>query len=193
MTDDGRPVVLVVEDQPDVAETYELWLADEYEVRRAATGEEALSLVEGTDVVLLDRMMPGLSGDEVLSEIRARGVDCRVAMVSAVDPDFDIVEMGFDDYVTKPPRREDLLGTIEDLLERSEYQSHVRRQRSLARKKALLEDQKSPEELAASDAFQDLLAEIESLREETDEASDQLADDTAFLATLRDLTEDEDD
>jgi len=193
MTPDGRPVVLVVEDESDVAETYEFWLADEYEVRVANSGDAALELIDDdVDVVLLDRMMPGMSGDEVLAEIRAREVDCRVAIVSAVDPDFDIVEMGFDDYVTKPPRRDELLQTIENLLERSEYAEHVRRRRSLARKKTLLESQKTPEELADSDAFAGLEAEIEDLREELDEESEQLADDTAFLATLRDLTGEED-
>jgi len=57
---------------------------------------------ETVDVVLLDRMMPGMSGQEVLAAIRERGLDCRVAMVTAVDADFDVIEMGFDEYLGKP-------------------------------------------------------------------------------------------
>ena len=54
MSGTDEPVVLVVEDEPDVGETYELWLAGDYEVRRASTGTEALeALDEDVDVVLL--------------------------------------------------------------------------------------------------------------------------------------------
>ena len=188
-----KPSVLVVDDEAEVADVYALRLRGEYEVETAYGGAEALERVDDDiDVVLLDRRMPDVSGDDVLGAIRNRGLDCRVVMITAVDPDFDIVEMGFDDYVTKPPRRDELLQTIENLLERSEYAEHVRRRRSLARKKTLLESQKTPEELADSDAFAGLEAEIEDLREELDEESEQLADDTAFLATLRDLTGEED-
>ncbi|MFB6120251.1 MAG: response regulator [Halobacteriaceae archaeon] len=193
MTDDGRPVVLVVEDEPDVAETYEFWLADEYEVRRAESGDDALELVDDeVDVILLDRMMPGTPGDEVLREMRDRGIDCPVAMVSAVDPGFDVIEMGFDDYVAKPPRRDELLETVAELLERATYERDVRRLRTLIRKKALLEAEKSPEQLAANDAFGRLRDDIEALRAELQAESEPLADDVAFVSALRDLTDDED-
>ena len=137
---DDRPTILIVEDEPDVAETYELWLASDYDTRVAANGEEALDEIdETTDVVLLDRMMPRMSGDEVLEEIRERGFECSVAMVTAVDPDFEIIEMGFDDYLTKPPTREELVGAVEDMLSRTEYADDVREYRSLLSTRAALE------------------------------------------------------
>jgi len=186
---DAEPVVLVVEDEPDVAETYALWLEADHEVRRAASGEAALeTLDDDVDVVLLDRMMPGMSGDEVLERIRERGVDVRVAMVTAVDPDFDVVAMGFDDYVTKPPRREQLRDTVADLLERADYQERVREFRSLATKRALLEAEKTPAELEGSEAYASLEADIAAARAALAEDSEQLADDVGFLATLRDAT-----
>ncbi|MFU1783778.1 response regulator transcription factor [Haloarcula japonica] len=106
----AQPVVLVVEDETDIADSYELWLNNAYEVYRAETGEVALSRLDdlAVDVVLLDRMLPGISGDEVLDEIRKQGYRCRVAMVSAVQPGIDVVEMGFDGYITKPPDKEEL-------------------------------------------------------------------------------------
>jgi len=100
------PLVLVVEDEPDLADLYAAWLGDEYRVRTAYGGQEALDELDEADdevdAILLDRRMPGLSGDEVLAAVRERGIDCRVAMVTAVEPDFDILKMGFDDYLVKP-------------------------------------------------------------------------------------------
>ena len=187
-TDD--PVVLVVEDEPDVGETYEMWLASDYEVRRAASGVAALeTLDEDVDVVLLDRMMPGMSGNEVLAELRERGHDARVAMVTAVDPDFDIVEMGFDDYVTKPPTREALVETITDLLERNERADRVREYQSLLSKRTLLETEKSEAELAESDAYARLEERIEALERDIEADEDRFLDDSEFVGALRDFEE----
>ena len=97
-----RPVVVVVDDEPDLAELYTAWLGDSYDVRTAYGGEEAVELINAdADVALVDRLMPEKSGDEVLSTVREQGYDCRVAMVTAVEPDFDIIEMGFDAYLVK--------------------------------------------------------------------------------------------
>jgi DNA-binding response OmpR family regulator len=91
-------VVLVVDDEPDVADSYAAFLRDRYDVRTAYGGEPALAaLDEDIDVVLLDRRMPDMFGDEVLESIRGRGFECRVAMITAVDPDVDIIDMEFDD------------------------------------------------------------------------------------------------
>ena len=190
--DEDRPVVLIVEDEPDVAETYELWLHDRYDVRRAEDGPTALDVVDDSvDVVLLDRMMPGMSGDEVLAEIRERGIDCRVAMVTAVDPDFDIIEMGFDDYVSKPPTKDGLIETIQALLERSDYAADVREYRSLLATRAALASEKSDGELGASDEFADLEARIEAAEAEIETEQDRLVDDATFVSALRELTGDE--
>jgi DNA-binding response OmpR family regulator len=190
MSATDEPVVLVVEDEPDVGETYELWLAGEYEVRRAATGTEALdALDEDVDVVLLDRMLPGMSGKAVLSELRDRGHDAQVAMVTAVDPDFDIVEMGFDAYVTKPPTRETLVETITDLLERGERAGRVRGYHSLLAKRAALEGGKSETELAESDAYAELQARIAALEDDLEADEDRLLDDSEFVGALRDFEE----
>ena len=190
MSATDEPVVLVVEDEPDVGETYELWLAGDYEVRRAATGTGALeALDEDVDVVLLDRMLPGMSGEEVLSELRDRGHDVQVAMVTAVDPDFDIVEMGFDAYVTKPPTRETLLETITDLLERRERTDRVREYRALLSKRAALEGGKSGTELVESDAYDELEERIAALEDDLEADEDRLLDDSEFVGALRDFEE----
>mgnify|MGYP000689979869 FL=1 len=188
MSDPDAPVVLIVEDEPDVAETYNLWLQDGYEVRVAQNGDEALDMLdEDVDVVLLDRMMPGLSGDEVLSRIRESGYECRVAMVTAVEPDFDILEMGFDSYLTKPIRSEQLHETVENLLERSAYDGLLQEYYSLVEKQATLEATKSSAELAESDDYEELTERIDELQDDLSETLGGIEDDEDFIATLRGL------
>ena len=194
MSDSDRPVVLIVEDEPDVAETYRLWLRDDYEVQMAHDGEQGLSKLNAeVDVVLLDRMMPGLSGDEVLDRIRERGFDCRVSMVTAVEPDFEILEMGFDAYLSKPIRSEEIHETVENLLERSDYDALLQDYYSLVEKRATLEATKSSAELAESDQYDELKAEIAELRDELSETLGGIEDDADFIATLRGLSTSEEE
>ena len=188
MSENG--VVLVVEDAPDVAETYRRWLASTYEVRVVEDGDTALSrLDESVDVVLLDRMMPETSGDEVLAEIRERGIDCRVAMVSAVDPDFDVVEMGFDAYVTKPPKRDELLSTIDRLLDRAELDDDMQEYYSLVARKGALEAEKSASELEDSEAYTTLLDRIDRAEAVVDDELGDLRSDTEFVGAVREIDE----
>ncbi len=192
MSDSDRPVVLIVEDEPDVAETYRLWLRDEYEVQMAHDGDEGLAkLDEDVDVVLLDRMMPGLSGDEVLDQIRERDLDCRVSMVTAVEPDFDILEMGFDAYLSKPIRSEELHETVENLLARSEYDVLLQRYYSLVEKRATLEATKSDAELSESDEYDALKGEIAELQDDLSDTLGGIGNDEDFIASLRGLSADE--
>ena len=153
-----RPLVLVVEDEPDLADLYAAWLGDEYRVRTAYGGNEALDVLDeagdDVDALLLDRRMPGLSGDEVLDAVTDRGIECRVAMVTAVEPDFDIIEMGFDDYLVKPVTSDTLRDTDKTLLTRNDYDAGVQDLFSLTSKKAMLEAEKSASELADNEEYQ---------------------------------------
>ena len=175
------PLVLVVEDEPDLADLYAAWLGDEYRVRTAYGGQEALEELNATDnevdAILLDRRMPGLSGDEVLSAVRERGVDCRIAMVTAVEPDFDILKMGFDDYLVKPVTSDTLRETVEGLLRRGEYDTEMQELFSLTWKKAMLEAEKSVSELASNDEYQRLTDRIGELRSKADESLEAVAGD----------------
>jgi two-component system response regulator AdeR len=188
MSGSEAPVVLIVEDEPDVTETYRLWLETDYEVRTATDGDEGIEkLDESVDVVLLDRMMPGLSGDEVLEYIRDRGLECRVAMVTAVEPDFDILEMGFDTYLSKPVRSDQLTETVENLLERSEYDTLLQEYYALVEKQATLEATKSQTELATSEEYDRLQSEIDDIRAELSETLGGIEDDEDFIATIREF------
>ncbi len=194
MSESDSPVVLIVEDEPDVAETYKLWLQSDYTVRLGKSGDEGLELLDDqVDVVLLDRMMPGLSGDEVLTEIRERELGCRVAMVTAVEPDFDILEMGFDAYLSKPIRSEQLHDTVANLLERSEYDSMLQEYYALVEKKATLEATKSSAELADNEKYGSLTEQIDEMRDGLDDTLGGIEDDDDFIATLRGLDNDDEE
>ena len=161
------PVVLVVDDDDDIRGTYELWLDDDWEIRTAEDGEAALEALDSSvDVVLLDRMMSGLSGREVLEVIRAREADPRVVMVTAVDPDVDVVEMEFDAYVTKPIDREELDETVRTMLERREYDDRLQEYYALVEKRAALEAKKIDDALADDERYAALTRRIEALEAE---------------------------
>jgi DNA-binding response OmpR family regulator len=185
---DEHPVVLIVEDEPDLADLYATWLDDEYRVRVAYGGREALEeLDEDVSVVLLDRRMPDLSGDEALAEIRSRGFDCRVAMVTAVEPDFDIVAMGFDDYLVKPVSKDALHDTVSNLLLRNAYDEGVQELFALASKKALLESEKGPTALAESEEYRELDEQLTELRRELDETLDEFDEGDDLSALYHDI------
>jgi DNA-binding response OmpR family regulator len=182
------PVGLVVDDEPDLASLYATHLRDHYEVRTATSGEGALDeLDNGVDVVLLDRRMPDLDGDAVLDRIRSRGLNCRVALVTAVDPEFDILELGLDAYLCKPASGDELRETVSALLSRTEYDTQVQELFALLSKRAVLEATKTQAELDASDEFADLQSRIEDVRESTDRLTGGF-DDADYLAAFRDLT-----
>ncbi|PSQ08281.1 DNA-binding protein [Halobacteriales archaeon QS_5_70_15] len=187
----GRATVLIVEDETPLVDIYARWLGEEYHVRTAQNGDAALErLDEEVDVVLLDRLMPGMSGDEVLDEIEGIGLSPRVAMATAVEPDFDIVRMGFDDYLTKPIDRGELLETVAGLLSRDSFAELEREYYALVEKQAALQSAKSAEELERSEEYADLQSRIEALSQELDAVMPEMGDGD-FVAMIRDIEAEE--
>jgi DNA-binding response OmpR family regulator len=122
-----QPVVLVVDDEPGLADLYAVWLKETCDTRVAYSGRAALcELDDSVDIVLLDRRMPTLSGDEVAAEIRAKGLDCLVCMVTAVDADFDLVEIGIDEYLQKPVSQAQLQEVADRLFARTRLPERYR-------------------------------------------------------------------
>jgi len=165
-----------------MAELYAAWLAESHDTRTAYDGAEAMDRIdESVDVVFLDRRMPGMSGDDVLTAVDEQGLDCRVVMVTAVDPDFDIIEMPFDDYITKPVGRSDLLDAVESMLTRDAYDDQLQRYFAMASKKATLESEKNFAELEAHEEYHEVSQRVERLREKADSAVTEIDDfETAF-------------
>jgi DNA-binding response OmpR family regulator len=168
------PVVLIVDDEGVVADVYAELLDEEYECQVAYSGEAAIEAYgPNVDVVLLDRRIPDIPGDEVLTALRGKDGDSRIAMVTAVQPDFDVLDMGFDDYLVKPVSPDDLAGTVAKLLELSAYSTEVRRYYALAATRACLEAEKSMHELEANDDYRELRAELSTLEADLDRALEE--------------------
>ena len=167
--------VLVVDNQPAVAEAYQSYLMESYDVRLAFDGETALEkLDDSVDVVLLDRRMPALSGDEVLSHIRARGHECQVAMVTSTKPDVDVIDMGFDEYLMKPVSEDTLLSTVEGLLDRRDYDETLQEYYTSAKKYAALKAERSAEALEDTEEFKRLRRRVRRLGGDVEQAFDRI-------------------
>ncbi len=115
--------ILIVEDEPSLSEPLAFLLRREgYDTAVSGDGRAALAEFDrsGADLVLLDLMLPGLSGTEVCRELRTRST-VPIIMLTAKDSEVDIVvglELGADDYVTKPYSSRELLARIRAVLRR---------------------------------------------------------------------------
>lgn len=119
-----RRKILVVEDDRTLRQALTFNLAREgYEAVTAADGENAMAIARAQrlDLILLDVMLPGMSGVEVLRTLRREGIDTPVIVLSAKGEEIDRVvglKVGADDYVAKPFSRPELLARIEAVLRR---------------------------------------------------------------------------
>jgi two-component system, OmpR family, response regulator RegX3 len=125
------PRVLLVDDEPDIVEplTYALE-QDGFEVASVAEGEAALHLARSNtfDVVILDVMLPGMSGIDVCRTLRSES-DVPIVMLTARDAEVDRVlglELGADDYVTKPFSAAELASRVRAILRRRELDREPR-------------------------------------------------------------------
>lgn len=151
---DDRPTVLIVDDEEETADLFAEFLDGDYATLTAYGGEEALDrLTADVDVVLLDRSMPGTTGDEVLSTIRDRGVDCRVVMVTAVEPNTDVIDLDFDEYLVKPVSRETLIDAVERMLVRKSHDHELQEVFAIASKMATLESKMDIDDLESSEKY----------------------------------------
>lgn len=171
------PTVLAVDDDQGHLDLFEIWLAEEYDVRTAADGTEALERFDRTvDVVLLDRNMPGLSGDEVLVRLRDQPAHCRVVMVTAADLDDEAIPLPFDDYLVKPLTREDLETAVEQALSHANYGRLQDELYTVASRIAILETHIDYLELADNDDYRALRERFDELQAEFDSLTGDFGD-----------------
>ncbi len=118
------PRILIVDDEPEIVRGLEDNLRYEgYQTFSAPDGEQALALAsrEAPDLIVLDLMMPRLSGWDVCRALRARGIDVPIIMLTARGEEIDRVrglELGADDYITKPFALRELLARVRAVLRR---------------------------------------------------------------------------
>ena len=118
-----KPSILVVDDDPNISRLEQLYLEKEnYEVRTADSGDAALAEFRRLppDLILLDVMLPGMDGYQVLKNVRKAG-NIPVIMVTARGETFDKVlclELGADDYITKPFDGKEMVARVKAVLRR---------------------------------------------------------------------------
>src|SRR5882724_11778179 len=126
----ARPVVLVVDDDPGVRESFRLILEDHYDVVDVPDGPSALDVVRASavDLVLLDIRLPGMDGIEVLERIKVLDERIEVLLVTAVKTvrtAVDAMKLGAFDYLTKPFEEDELLSLSRRALERRALEREV--------------------------------------------------------------------
>ncbi len=123
--------LLIVEDQADLAKGLEVNLKKEgYAVSKAGSGEEALKLVtqENPDLIILDVMLPGMSGFDVCRQLRSKSIEIPIIMLTAKSEEIDRVvglELGADDYMTKPFSLRELQARVRARLRRQPAQGEI--------------------------------------------------------------------
>ena len=119
----NKPVVLIVEDEPGIADTLQYALRTEgFEARWCATGEAGLAQVGDAALVILDVGLPDIGGFEVFKRLRALREDLPVLFLTARGDEIDRVvglELGADDYITKPFSPRELVARVRGVLRRS--------------------------------------------------------------------------
>jgi len=178
MTAPEEGTVLVVEDEVELAESYVSVLEREHTVGMATSGSEGLAKADdGVDVVLLDRRMPDVSGDELFAALVEEGISAKVAMLTAVEPEASVVEMPFDDYITKPIDDGELLALVDVLLKRAAYDERSQQFFRLAAKKATLETAGKEH----TEEYQQLADRLQELQAEVDRTLEELSTRDAFV------------
>ena len=129
------PRILIADDNPQGVELLEAYLADgDWELDTAADGEQTLAQVAAwhPDLILLDVMMPRISGFEVCKRLRAEAAtrDIAILMITALDQPSDIeraVEAGTDDFLSKPINKSELLLRVRSMLKARQYKRELER------------------------------------------------------------------
>ena len=160
--------VLILEDERMIADIFADYFSESYHTQYVPTGTEALeAYTADTDLVIIDRKLEGMSGDTVAARIRAEHEQQLLLCVSGVEPDSDIYELEYDDYIHKPVEEAEMRTRMELLLNRAALDSTARTYLSLRSKQLALIDTHG-KAATKMDGYKNCTAQIEELDLSTD-------------------------
>lgn len=163
------PEVLVVEDETSQRRMYARWLED-YSVKTASNETEIYEkLSEETAVILLDRVLNTKESDKIAEDIKDMFPGIEIIMITAVEPEADIVGLAVDDYLVKPVKKRKIRESIQQSLEKSEKTMKKRKLLSMAAKKAVLDGKPILQDV---EKYEKLTEEIRHLKSELDDEQD---------------------
>lgn len=169
-TEEPSTAVLVVDDESNLLDLYGVWLEDQYTVYTATGRTSARERLDaGIEVVVLDRRMPEVPGDELLVEWREAGWTGPVGLVSAAEPDLDLLPLPFDAHLSKPVSRDDFRAVVETLVRVRSVDPDVRSLSRRLGKRTLLEAHTGVVALEKHEPYIRLVDEIEAARAALDE------------------------
>ena len=166
--------VLVVDDEELNLQLIEAYLNEEYEIITAQSGTEALNkiIVDKPDIVLLDIMMPQISGYEVCKSIKENDSTRFIPVVmctslSGSEAKVKAIEIGADDFLTKPINRQELFARIKSLLKKKQYQDELVHDKEIIEKqnKALRQEQNELEQKVHERTEELMKAKISGLKD----------------------------
>lgn len=172
----SNPSVLIAEDDPMIADLYEVWLGDDYDVEIVERGETVLDTLSGRsfDAIILDRGLPDMSGSDVLATIRDLGIETPVGMVTGKDSGVESIDADFDDYLSKPVSRESVLEMVERFLTVRSVESLERELSELRVKRNILDVERSEGLVENDDQFHTILDRISELESQMEGLRDIL-------------------
>ena len=110
--------VLIVEDEPGLAELFEIWLSSDFDVDTVTNGSAALDALNAVpDVIVLDWRIPDVPGEKILEEVKDRNLDSQVAIVTGMDPTVAGIDNSVPTVLRKPIQQDELIGAVHELLE----------------------------------------------------------------------------
>jgi DNA-binding response OmpR family regulator len=142
VTESGQSAhVFVVDDEDQMCTLFKRYLSDSFRVSTETRGARAVQRIDDSvDVVLLDRRMPDLSGEEILGILREEGFRGKTAIVTSLEFDQDIAGKPFDEYIEKPVSQSELTRAVEVLVEEREFERLSRQYFQLKRERLLAEE-----------------------------------------------------
>ncbi len=179
--------VLIVEDEQMVADIFANYFSGSYHTQYVSTGTEALeAYTADTDLVIIDRKLEGMSGDTVAARIRAEHEQQLLLCVSGVEPDNDLYELDYDDYIHKPVEEDEMRTRVELLLNRAALDSTARTYLTLRSKQFALTETHG-KAATKMNGYKNCTAKIEGLDLSTDHKQmlEPLLQDSDRVASIR--------